>query len=211
MQSDQWNRRYSEKEPGEPSPPSTVLRETIQNLRPSRALDLAAGDGRNTLYLAERGWDVTAVDFSSVAVERGRKFSERLGLPVQWEIRDLTRYVPKDAPYDLVCLFYLHLLWAEFRTVLNMAAAAVSPGGKLLVVGHDRENIEAGGHGPRDPQVLYSHGEIVRELKGFEIERAETLRQPADHGSDPPGGVQVDCVVLARRVSPERPRVPEYS
>jgi SAM-dependent methyltransferase len=200
MHREKWNARYEGKGQAGPSEPSGPLIEETRLLKPGRALDLAAGDGRNALYLAGTGWDVTAVDFSEVAVERGKRFAEELGVSVRWEVHDITKYVPPEQEYDLVCLFYFHIPWHGFRSVLQRASAAVRPGGNLLVVGHDRSNLEAGGSGPRNPEALYTFSDIVGELSGFAVERTETLRHAADHGPAGAGTVQVDCIVRARRV-----------
>jgi SAM-dependent methyltransferase len=165
MHKDKWNRRYSEKGLSGPGQPSPVLVEVATELSPGRALDLAAGQGRNAFYLAEQGWDTTAVDFSEVAIEKGRMLSRGLELPIHWELRDLADYTPPQAHYDFVCLFYLHMPWEEYAEILRRAAAAVTPGGTLLVVGHDRSNIEHGSGGPQDPAVLYTPADIAAVLK----------------------------------------------
>ena len=216
MHRDKWNRRYSEgglSGPGEPSP---ILVEVVSELRPGSALDLAAGQGRNAFYLAAQGWDTTAIDFSEVAIEKGTLLSRQLEIPVRWELRDLTLYTPPRAHYDLVCIFYLHLPWEEYSEILQRAAGAVKPGGTLLVVGHDRSNIEHGSGGPQDPAVLYTPRDITGVLEhtsgtsgspgsagaqppSFEVLRAETQKNPVDHGHSGMGGPQIDCIVTARR------------
>ena len=214
MHKDKWNRRYSEgglSGPGEPSP---ILVEVASDLQTGSALDLAAGQGRNAFYLAEQGWDTTAVDFSEVAIEKGSMLSRQLEIPVRWQVRDLTDYTPLNAHYDLVCIFYLHMPWEEYAEILRRAAVAVKPGGTLLVVGHDRSNIEQGSGGPQDPAVLYTPADITAALEhisgtggatpseapvSFEILRAETQKNPVDHGHAGTGAQQIDCVVVARR------------
>ena len=200
MHKDKWNRRHQE-HPSDhrPATPSPILVRTLEELEPGKALDLAAGKGRNALFLARQGWDTTAVDFSEIAVHAGSQLSTELDLPVSWEVQDLTEYTPAADAYDLVCMFYLHLPWKQLQVVIQKAARATKPGGKLLVVGPDRSNLEQGAGGPRDPEVLYSPQDIVPLLHEFEIVRAETERNPVDHGHSGAGGTQVDCVVLATR------------
>ncbi len=244
MSKEKWNRKYTERDLTEPGKPSPILVSTVSGLTPGRALDLAAGQGRHAFYLARQGWDTTAVDFSEVAVEKGRMLSRQLVLPVRWEVRDLTDYTPEQAHYDLVCMFYLHMPWEEYSEILLRAAGAVKQGGTLLVVGHDHSNIEQGSGGPQDPEILYSPQKIVAALKQltvsspptgtdgatgpagnsgaakpsepsepselagsadssknpFEILKAETQKNPVDHGHRGMGGQQIDCVVVARRL-----------
>ncbi len=212
MSKEKWDRKYTERDGESPGNPSPILVEAAADLKPGSALDLAAGQGRNSFYLARQGWDITAVDFSEVAVKKGTRLSRELDLPVRWEIRDLTEYTPPQAQFDLVCMFYLHLPWSDYQKVLQHAAAAVKPGGMLLVVGHDRSNIEHGSGGPQTQEVLYTPREIVNVLEGmhqrpgfdgpdFSILKAENRKNPVDHGHSGRGGMQIECLVQAQRRS----------
>jgi len=133
-----------------------------------------------------------------VALERGRGFADQLGLSVDWQLADLADYRPESQAYDLVCLLYLHLPKVEFREILRRAAGALSPGGTLLVVGHDLRNLSGGSGGPRDPEILYTCQEIVTTLTGLGIDYAGTEERAADHGVATDGFLQIDCVVKAR-------------
>lgn len=199
MHREKWNARYREKELLWPREPSALLREETKHLEPGRALDLAAGEGRNAFYLARHGWEVTAVDFSDVAIAKGKELAEKLELPIEWLVRDLTSYEPQSDHFDLVSLFYLQVPREELRTVLKNALSALRPGGTLLVVGHDTMNLREGTGGPQDPAVLYSYTDITDALDGVEVERAERQYNPVDHGDHPEGALQVDCVVRARK------------
>lgn len=204
MKRQRWNEKYREREVEEIENPSQLLIDETARLAPGKALDLAAGVGRNAAWLARRGWDVDAVDFSEVAVEKGRMLTSRHDLPVSWYCEDLTQYQPSPQSYDLVTIFYLQLPWDEMRQVVSMAAGAVKPGGVLLVVGHDLSNLGRGAGGPQDPAVLYTADALASELEGMEFEKIETLKRPIDHER---GGAEwkheaipmaIDCVVKAR-------------
>lgn len=124
-------------------------------MAPGRVLDLAGGEGRNALWLADRGWQATVVDFSQVALDRARalavqrfRANDRRLVAVR---TDLLTYRPEHASFDLVLVVYLHLVAQARRAVLRMAAAAVAPGGRLLVVAHDSTNLTAGFGGPQGP------------------------------------------------------------
>ena len=191
-----WDQRHAAQQPIESTEPDSTLVDEIGSLRPGRALDLGAGDGRNALWLAERGWKVTAVDFSQVALERGRSRAEAGGVTVDWQLADLLEWSPEARAYDLVTLFFIHLPGTERRGVYARAADAVAPGGTLLIVAHDRANLADGVGGPQDPDVLVSPGEVADELPGFRIDRAETMRRPTPDGRGP-----IDAIVRAVRVS----------
>ncbi len=189
-----WDRRHAEREHIESDEPDPVLVREAAPLPPGRALDLACGDGRNAVWLAHRGWQVTAVDFSSVALDRGRRRAAAARVEVDWQVHDLLAWSPPEGSFDLVSLIYLHLPPDERRLVLQRAARALAPGGRLLVVGHDRRNLVEGVGGPQDPRVLYTPEEIVAEVPGVVIERADALR--TSDGGRP----RVDAVVVGRRV-----------
>ena len=189
-----WDQRHAAQDPIESPEPDPTLVKEIASLPPGRALDLGAGDGRNAIWLASRGWRVTAVDFSGVALERGRSRAAACGVEVEWQLADLLEWSPDARRYDLVTLFFIHLPHAERRHVYARAADAVAPGGTLLVVAHDRTNPADGVGGPQDPDVLVSPGEIAAELQGFRVERAETVRRQAPDGRGP-----IDAVVRAVR------------
>ncbi|RMH39182.1 MAG: class I SAM-dependent methyltransferase [Deltaproteobacteria bacterium] len=160
-------------------------------------LDLAAGEGRNALWLAERGWDVEAVDFAERALERGRALAARRGVRVRWRNEDLTAWASEARAYDLVLIAYLHLPWDAMRPILERAAAAVAPGGTLLLVGHDRRNLTEGYGGPPSAAVLYGPDDVVSALGDLRIERAETVEREVATGEGP--RVALDVLVRARR------------
>lgn len=179
MESYEWDTRYASSPDlvwsGDPN--RYVVEETA-HLKPGRALDLAAGEGRNAVWLAERGWEVTAVDFSPVAVERGRGLARGRGTQVDWRVADVTAYAPPAAGFDLVLIVYLHLPAADLAGVLSRARAALKRDGVLVVVGHDLANLAGGIGGPQDPAVLMTPEAVVAELTGMRVRRAETARRP---------------------------------
>ena len=190
-----WDERHAAREPIESPEPDPTLVEEIGPLAPGRALDLGAGDGRNAVWLAAHGWDVTAVDFSRVALERGRSLAERVGVEVDWVQQDLLAWTPPSRAFDLVCLFFIHLPPAERRAVYARAAEGVAPDGSLLVVAHDVSNLGEGAGGPQDPAVLFTADEIAADLRGFEVMRAEPVRRAIDGGR-----VAIDAVLRAVRL-----------
>ena len=190
-----WDQRHASTEPIESWDADPTLVAEVAATTPGTALDLGAGDGRNAVWLAERGWRVTAVDFSTVALERGRSLAAKVGVQVDWRPVDLLAWTPAAEAFDLVTLFFLHLPPAERRVVYAKAAAAVRRGGTLLVVGHDRSNLASGAGGPQDPAVLFSPDEIAGELPdGFKVERAAIVRRPTGTGP-----TALDAVLRARR------------
>jgi SAM-dependent methyltransferase len=199
MDSAGWDRRYAEGKLLWGARPNRFLEQEVADLDGGRAIDLACGQGRNAVWLAGRGWAVTGVDFSAVALDQARGLAAEHGVAVDWVLADLLTYEPEPQAHDLVLIFYLQVGAAERRTMLRAAAEGVSPGGTFLMVGHHAQNIEHGYGGPQDPSRLYSAEDIVTDLvgTGLSVERAEMVRRPVE---TPEGErIALDALVRARR------------
>ena len=199
MDSIAWDQRYRGRELVWTSEPNRFLVSETGSLAPARAIDLACGEGRNAVWLAERGWEVTGVDFSSVGIEKARQLEDARGVRVEWVVADLLEYRPETRSFDLVIVFYLQVAARERTTILRAAADAVAPGGTFLLVGHDRRNIEQGYGGPQDPAVLYTAEDVTEDLAGtgLRIERAETVQRPVETAGET--RIALDALVRASR------------
>jgi SAM-dependent methyltransferase len=197
MESDAWNRRYQGSELIWTAEPNRFLVEEARDLPPGRALDVGCGEGRNAVWLAEAGWDVTATDFAEAGLAKGAKLADARGVFVKWVLADARTHEPEPASFDLVIVLYLHLAAADRRAAHAHASRAVAPGGRLLVVGHDSSNLTAGYGGPQDPSILFTPEEVAAELPGLEVERCERVRRPV---STEGGEVEaIDALVRAKR------------
>lgn len=204
MDAADWDDRYRGAELVWTVEPNRFVEEQTAGLSPGTALDLAAGEGRNALWLAEQGWEVTAIDFSEVAIDRGRRFAEERGVEVDWQVADVTTVSYGEAAYDLVVVSYLQLPRELLSDVHARAAAAVAPGGTLVIVGHDRTNLAHGYGGPQDLGVLIDPDETVSHIRGagLEVVQAGRVTRPVD--TDAGHRNAIDALVVARRpeVSP---------
>jgi SAM-dependent methyltransferase len=200
VDSERWNARYEAKEwEPERAPNVFLVREFEGRAAGGRVLDLASGEGRNAVWLASRGWRVTGVDFSRVALGRARALATRRGVDVDWVRADVTRFAPRPDSHAVVALLYLQLPGADRRRALERAAAALAPGGELFMVGHALRNLTQGTGGPQDPAVLWEAEEIRNEVTalGLAVDRAETVRRPVE---EPDGSRDAfDVLLRARR------------
>jgi SAM-dependent methyltransferase len=178
MTPDDWDRRYAEPRLVWSAEPNRFVVEEVAALPPGRALDLACGEGRNAIWLAGRGWDVTGVDFSGVAIAKARAMAAEAGVGARFLRADLAEHVSEPASADLVLLAYLQVPEPLRTTVLRRAAAALRPGGVLLWVAHDRSNLDGGHGGPRNPDVLSTPEGVAEALAGLDVARAEVVRRP---------------------------------
>jgi SAM-dependent methyltransferase len=197
---ERWNRRWAGEERVHASTaPSRFVVAEVAGLRPGAALDLACGAGRNAVWLAGQGWRVTAVDFSGVALRMARGLEAERRVSVEWVEADVLAWMPPARAYDLVCVLYLQLPAAERRTALGRAAAAVRPGGTLLVLGHDLLNLTEGWGGPTQADVLFTPDDVVAEIGDLRIEKAERVRRTVDDLGA--AREAIDALVRATRVA----------
>ena len=207
MKSTEWDRRYSGGDLVWSATPTRFVESELSALAPGRAVDVAAGEGRNAVWLARRGWSVTAVDFSQVGLDKGRALVERLGadLDIDWVRADVVEHDLGQDRYDLALLAYLQLPDEQRHEVVRRAFTSLRVGGRLLVVAHDSTNLSEGTGGPQDPSVLYTAEDVVADLDGerFEVLRAERVTREVPDAEDSPGTLTAyDALVHVVRTSP---------
>jgi len=192
--------RYSAQEIDWDVRPAIALADEFTNVPPrGRALDLGCGQGRNAVWLAEKGWRVTAVDYSSVAIDRARRLAKARAVEVNWIETDVTSFIPDPGAFQLVLLAYLQIPRSQMRQVLAHSAAALAPGGTLFMVGHARINLTEGTGGPRDPEVLWEPRDIEGELAelGLVIDRVGHVYRTTETPEGP--RTAIDTVARAER------------
>ncbi len=193
MEAHSWNERYRQARANGAgdglwsAQPHAMLQRLVHPLAAGAALDLATGDGRNAIWLARRGWQVTAVDFSSEGLDIAR--SRESGQPVHsgtvdWQLGDVTGWEPTRL-YHLVTITYLHLDEPATSDVIRRATHWLVPGGTLVVIGHDKDNLAHGTGGPQDPAVLYSASMLRTAAEGTHVLAAERIVR--DSATDPEG------------------------
>jgi SAM-dependent methyltransferase len=196
MDSAQWDERYSTSELIWTGRANQFVETHLADLEPGTAVDLGAGEGRNAVWLASRGWEVTAVDFSPVGLDKAERLAAEHGVEIATACADATTWQP-DQPVDLVVLSYLQLPSAQQQMVLEHAAGWLALGGTLFVIAHDRSNIEHGYGGPPSPEVCYTVDDTVAALSTLEVTTADVVERHVDT----PDGTKValDTLVIARR------------
>jgi SAM-dependent methyltransferase len=190
VRAEEWDERYAEQQQWS-AEPNAQIAALLAGLPPGDAVDLAAGEGRHALWLAGLGWRVTAVDFSDVGLARGRAQSgaDR----VAWVTADVTSWSTGPESLDLVLIAYLHLPQAETTALLTRAVGWLRPGGRLLVLGHDVENLTAGVGGPQEPAILHSVDRLAPVAALLDVDRLEQVRR------ETPAGTALDTLLWGRR------------
>ena len=192
-----WDERYAASDRVWSAGPNAEVERIVGAWSPDRsrpgggrALDLGAGEGRHAVWLAARGWRVTAVDFSAVGLGKGEAEASARGLRIDWAVADARSWQPADGVlFDLVLVAYLHLP----EDVLSRTTRWLAPGGAIVVVGHALRNLTDGVGGPSDPALLHTTEALREATAGLTVERCEEVVRPTDAGD------AIDVVLVARR------------
>ncbi|MFD6948628.1 SAM-dependent methyltransferase [Nocardiopsis sp. TSRI0078] len=194
-----WDDRYGSRDQLFSGSPNGVLVTEVTDLPPGQALDVGCGEGSDALWLARRGWLVTAVDISRIALQRAAATGADVDGRVAWTRADLTTVPPPAGAFDLVTVQYFPLPRQPTHTALRGLLAAVAPGGTLLVVGHDLADLPPRGEGDLDPHDYYQPAEIAELLDDdwtVLVEETRPRTAPAPAGTHHTH----DTVLRARRV-----------
>ena len=203
-----WDERYAASDlVWSAGPNAFVVQQITEHLGdrpPGRAIDLAGGEGRNALWLAEQGWETELVEFSAVALEKAAAIARARDVTLATTLADVTDE-PAVAPADLVLLCYLQLPSAPLARALAHAATLVAPGGMLLVIAHERDNLAHGYGGPPDPAFLPTVADVLEAIdgQGLDVVEARQVRRPVETEAGPREAI--DLLVRATRPAPARP------
>lgn len=201
-----WEERYRSYPAVWSGQPNPQLVAEASDLAPGTALDAGCGEGADAIWLASRGWQVTAVDVATTALRRAREHAATrgadVGRRVDWVRADLASWPSTDEQFDLVSSHYVHLPGLR-EELFRRLAALVAPGGTLLVVGHHPRDPHHGS-GAALSNVRFTAEEVVATLDpdGWEIVVAALRERPAAHGHGDHGDRQAvmrDTVVRARK------------
>jgi SAM-dependent methyltransferase len=187
----EWDERYASTERVWSGEPNGALMREVADLRPGRALDVGCGEGADAIWLASRGWEVTALDVSEVALNRGRSHAAAAGVDITWVHSGLLEANLPGAGFDLVSAQYPALRRTSGNDAERALIGAVAAGGTLLVVHHDvRDRAHALEHGC-DPDEWVGPREVASRLDaGWQInvdeirERTITGGAGAQHAHD---------------------------
>jgi SAM-dependent methyltransferase len=167
---DFWNGKFNDPKTQFNREPSRLLMEAIRRRQPGRALDLGMGEGRNTIFLAQQGWQATGVDLSDVAVAQAKVRAAKLHVNLTTVVDDLDRYDFGKGKWDLITLFYMHAWYhggkpASPRRLME----ALKPEGLLVIEGFA---------GPE--KFMFQANELLRDFGGLRVLRYEDVEDEAD-------------------------------
>jgi SAM-dependent methyltransferase len=192
-----WEQRYGQSGQVWSGRPNTRLVEVVEPLAPGSALDLGCGEGGDAVWLASKGWQVTAVDISQTALDRAATAANDAGLVIDFQRHDLAVSFPQGS-YDLVSAQFLQTPLEFPRTqVLQSAARAVTPGGLLLIVEHANMPPWSAHHDVQLPLAAETLASLELDPAGWTVLRADSPERQVTHEGET--ATISDNVIVARR------------
>jgi SAM-dependent methyltransferase len=207
-----WDERYAGSDRVWSGRPNRRLVEQTADLTPGHALDVGCGEGADAIWLAEQGWQVTAVDVSLVALDRTSQHAIERGVDDLVKVHEYDvlagrppRKPRRSAGFDLVSAHFMHVPREDFDAVYRNLAASVAPGGRLLVVAHHPFDVDSGARRPHGPGLLFPPEQLLAALgveggssDEWEVEVAD-VQDREQQTEDGPIEVRDTVVRLRRR------------
>jgi len=159
-----WDKRYRERKPDLNRGANTILKKNLRFLPKGKALDLAAGEGRNALFLAEHGFEAEAVDISPIAISRARKLAKARGVKIKAIAADLDTYPIPPGQYDVILNFYF-----LDRRLIPRIKKGLKKGGMVIFETYTAEQKKLGTGGPGQTQYVLKPNELLRLFRGFQV------------------------------------------
>lgn len=192
---EQWDERFDRAMYLYGKAPVAFLKEKIEILKKGKALCLAAGEGRNAVYLAEQGFEVTALDASKKGLEKCTALARERGVPVKTVVADLSGYDMGKEQYDLITDFYYH-----DPNMFPGIMAALKPGGMFIMQNFSIDQPKTNRFGPENPDYLVKPNEVLKHFTGYRILHYEDTVVNLDEGMHKGPGAVVRLIAVKESV-----------
>jgi 2-polyprenyl-3-methyl-5-hydroxy-6-metoxy-1,4-benzoquinol methylase len=177
-----WDQRYTQDNYAYGRQPNEFLLNQIQQLPKGKVLSLAEGQGRNAIYLAQQGFNVTAVDASAVAMHQTEEFAQLSGVSVTTITTDLAAYLIEANNWDAILSIYCHLPSNLRKAIHRQVVKGLRPGGVFLLESFTPQQIQHQTGGPKNADMLASLSELKEELQGLVFIIAQELERDVQEG-----------------------------
>lgn len=173
-----WDERYSAETYIYGTHPNAWLAAKLDELKPGKLLLPAEGEGRNAVYAAQKGWDVTAFDQSVEGKKKALKLAVEKGVKIEYNIHELTEFEDKKEHFDAIALIFVHMPDEMRQTVHHNLINSLKPGGHLILEAFTTSQLKNKTGGPRSEHLLYECEQIKQDFLSLElIERSELTVQ----------------------------------
>ncbi len=168
---DFWNERYSTVEYAYGTAPNPYFKTQLDRIaNPGRILLLCEGEGRNAVYAAQQGWQVTAVDFSETGKEKALKLAAEKNVSMDYRISDVAQFeFEKYGPWDVIALIYAHFPSSIRADIHHKCSLALAPNGQILLEGFNKQQLGHASGGPKNMDMLYSQNMLAEDFSGLDI------------------------------------------
>lgn len=177
-----WDERYAEPEYAYGTEPNDFLREQVTGTAPGKALCLAEGQGRNAVFLASLGFDVTAVDLSPVGLQRAQELAKAHGVSITTRVTDLAHLELEADAWDLIVSIFAHVPPAVRAHAHQQVVRGLRAGGRLLLEAYTPAQVLRGTGGPRQPELTMTLEGLRAELSGLRFDVAREITREVVEG-----------------------------
>ena len=167
---DFWDKRYDQNTFAYGKQPNKFFRNRISTVKPGNLLLPAEGEGRNAVYAATLGWQVTAVDFSVKGRDKALQLADEHGVTITYKPESVDEVNLSENSFDACALIYVHLPENVYSKLFKKIAQALKPGGQLVIEGYSKKQLGKPSGGPKDESLLYSLKQVKGWLSDYKIE-----------------------------------------
>lgn len=198
-----WNTQYSQPGYRYGTAPNSFLRDELQRLRPGALLLPCEGEGRNAVWAAAQGWDVTAVDISDVAREKAGALAQRQRVSLRYDVADFLDW-DTDEAYDAIGLVYAHFTPEVRHEVHKSLINFLNPGGLVILEAFHVNQLGKPSGGPTDAEMLYTSQMLTEDFSDLEIVSCYDVTTILNEGPSHRGKASIVRMVARRRTDTRR-------
>jgi len=177
-----WNDRFKTNEYVYGLEPNKAFKNFIEHLKPGKILLLGEGEGRNAVYAASIGWEVTAVDFSDEGKSKALQLAKNRNVKINYFVQDVLQYSPPEDYFDCIALVFLHMPSKEFYPFVKHLHSALTSQGQLFITGFHTDQLKYKSGGPKNEDWLLATETLSNELVQYQINRNEKLELELSQG-----------------------------
>lgn len=195
-----WNEKFSGEEYSYGTEPNDFLRSVADKIKPKgKVLSLCEGEGRNGVFLAEKGFKVLGVDGSSVGLEKANKLAEKSGVKIETQVVNLADYEIEPEKWNAIVMIFGHLPKDLRKKVNAKIVKGLKKGGVLILEGYSPKQLQFNTGGPKDVEMLYDLEQTKAELAGLNFEIAREIEREVIEGDSHTGKASV-TQILGRKL-----------
>ena len=198
MSKEMWNQRYAETEYVYGTSPNEFFKQELDKLAPGKILLPAEGEGRNAIYAAEKGWIVSAFDQSDEGRKKALRLAADRDVTIEYQIREVeTIEYPVDH-FDAIALVFFHTPALNRRHVHRDLLRFLKPGGKVILIGFSKEQLQFSSGGPREESMLFSQEELKEDFSNLHLCLMELCEKEVEEGDFHRGKASVIQLVAVK-------------